>query len=214
MLLTVRLCPPGVTTWIGGTSTHLHLFAGASPPPAAPAGTALAPVDQDVCRGEFRAALAAMPADHRLDPGHQLFQRERLGDVIVRAQLQARDPVADRGAGADANERGVRLGAEGLEQLGTLVVGQHEVEQDDVWVPLPDELQPASRGLNRPDCVTLLSQPGSNRPREATVVFHQGNFPLNGHADGILPWNLRRSRRLGVTAEIQGPFLNKVCEAR
>src|SRR5207244_2814319 len=78
----------------------------------------------------------------------------------------------------------------------------------------PDALQPASRGLNRPDCVTLLSQPGSNRPREATVVFHQGNFPLNGHADGILPWNLRRSRRLGVTAEIQGPFLNKVCEAR
>src|SRR5207302_9347981 len=135
-------------------------------------------------------------------------------DVIVRAQLQASDPVADRGPGAAANQPRVRLSAESLEQLGTLVVGQHQVEQDDVRVPLPDELQPASRGLNRPDCVTLLSQPGCNRSREATVVFHQGNFPLNGHADGTLPWNLRRSRRLGVTAEIRAPFLNKVCEAR
>ena len=123
-----------------------------------------------------------MAADDRLDPRHQLFQGERLGDVVVGAKLEARDPVADRRAGADADESRVRLGPEGLEQLWTVVVGEHQVEEHDVGVPFPNELQPPASRLDRTDCVAFLTEPGGDRPREAPVVLHEGDLPLDGHA--------------------------------
>src|SRR5690242_14040406 len=69
----------------------------------------VAEVDDDVARDQARPALAPMAADDRLDASHELLEREGLGDVVVGALLQARDPVADRRLGADAHERGVGL---------------------------------------------------------------------------------------------------------
>src|SRR5207302_3272446 len=91
-----------------------------------------------------------------------------------------------------------------LEQLGPIVVGQHQVEQHDVRVPLAHELQPAARRLHGADGIAFLSQPGGDGPRQAPVIFHQGALPLDGHADGILPWNLRRSEPRTATAEFAG----------
>src|SRR6266550_889983 len=178
-------------------------------PPAAPCPS-LAEVDDHVAGREFRAAFAAMPADHGLNPSHQLFEGEWLGQVVVRAHLQAGDPVADRRAGADSHESGVRLRAEGFEELRTFVVWEHQVEEHDVRIPLPDKVEPAAGRLNRPDGVAFLSQPGGDRPRQAPVVLHQGDFPLDGHADGILPWNLRSSWRCAVTAEFRSAFVTSV----
>ena len=39
---------------------------------------------------------AAPPAEHRLDPRHQLLERERLGDVVVSAGTEAADDVREQ----------------------------------------------------------------------------------------------------------------------
>src|SRR2546426_4084308 len=172
--------------------------------PAGAARAALAEVDHHVAGGEARTALAAMTPDYSFDARHQLFERERLGHVIVSPELQTRDAVADGRLGADSDQRGVRLRPKGLEQLGPIVVGQHQVEQHDVRVPLAHELQAAARRLHGADGIAFLSQPGGDGPRQAPVIFHQGDLPLDGHADGILPWNLRRSEPRTATAEFSG----------
>src|SRR5207237_235607 len=118
-------------------------------------------------RDEPQAALAPVPADHGFDASHQLLERKRLGDVVIGAELEARDPVADRGAGADAYERGVGLRPEALEEVGAVVVGQHQVQEHDVRIPFPDQLQAPPGGLHRTDRVALLAEAGGDRPRQA-----------------------------------------------
>src|SRR6266852_4247655 len=115
----------------------------AEPAPSALSDT-LAQVKRDVTNHKARAAVASMAADDRLHASHQLFKSEGLTDIIIRAKLQARDAVADGCFGADADQRGIGFGAECLKQLGPVVVGQHEVEEDDIGIPLTYELQAGS----------------------------------------------------------------------
>src|SRR5229473_4992691 len=60
--------------------------------PAPSFGGALAQVEGHVANHQPRVAVASVPADDRLDAGHQLLERERLRDIIVGAHLQAGDP--------------------------------------------------------------------------------------------------------------------------
>src|SRR5260370_28157458 len=114
-----------------------------------PLGDALAQVKRNVTDHEARAAIAPVAADDRLHASHQLFESEGLTDIIVGAELQARDAVADGCFGADADQRGVGFGAECLEKLGPVVVGQHEVEEADIGIPLTYELPAAVGGVCR-----------------------------------------------------------------
>src|SRR5712664_601087 len=63
--------------------------------PPSPLGDALTQVKRDVTDHEPRAAVASMAPDDRFHASHQLLQSERLPDIIIGAQLQARDAVAD-----------------------------------------------------------------------------------------------------------------------
>ena len=65
---------------------------------------------------------------------------ERLGDVVVRPQLQAEDPVHLGGAGGqhqDRDRRGRRIAPEDLADLQAVHLRQHEVEDDEVGPVLP-----------------------------------------------------------------------------
>src|SRR2546428_1516547 len=66
---------------------------------------ALAQVHHHVACGESRTALATMTPDHGFDTRHQLFERERLGHVIVSAELPTRDPGTHGRLGADPDPR-------------------------------------------------------------------------------------------------------------
>src|SRR2546430_2165790 len=128
----------------GGQNAELD--AGETELAVAAGGATFAEIDDDIARGQTGTTFTAMAPDHSLDAGHQLFECERLGDVIVRAELQPGDAVADGGARADSNQRGVSLRPEGLEQLGAFVIGQHQVEKHDVAVPI---------ALSAPSAATL-----------------------------------------------------------
>ena len=71
----------------------------------------------------------ARPAEHGPDAGHQLRRPERLGQVIVRAGVQAGDPVGLGRAGGEHDHRDLALPPNQAEQLEAVQPGHHHVEE-------------------------------------------------------------------------------------
>ena len=67
-----------------------------------------------------------------LNPGDQLPHAEGLGDVIVRAQLQAQDLVHLVAFGGKHDDGGIRRGGSALQtaaNLHAVNTGQHDIQQ-------------------------------------------------------------------------------------
>ena len=91
-------------------------------------------------RGERRPD----PAQHRAHARDQLVERERLGDVVVGAHVEAVQAVAlldPRGEHDHRQIRGRRLAAQLAAELEAGHVRQHPVEQDQVRRALGDQRQ-------------------------------------------------------------------------
>ena len=77
--------------------------------------------------------VAVGPPQERLDPAHQLAQAERLGQVVVRAELEADDLVDLVVAGGQDEDRRLRAGgAQPAQDLEAVDAGQPDVEHDEV----------------------------------------------------------------------------------
>jgi hypothetical protein len=68
-------------------------------------------------------------AQERVDARQQLAERERLGEVVVGAGVEAGDAILDAAArGEDQDQRRVAGGAQAAQQLAAVLVGKAEVE--------------------------------------------------------------------------------------
>ena len=73
------------------------------------------------------------PPQHRLDPRQQLAQRERLGHVVVGAELEPEHLVAFVAARGQQQHRGLAVARPQLaQQFEPARAGQHHVEHDEV----------------------------------------------------------------------------------
>src|SRR5919204_4739130 len=86
-------------------------------------------------------------AQQRAHAAPKLADRERLGDVVVRAELEPDDLVELVVAGREHDDRNLALGAQALADLEAVELGQHQVEHDEVDV------------LFREACERLLAVP-------------------------------------------------------
>ena len=110
------------------------------------------PVDRDRLLG---------PAEQRPDPRRQLAQAERLGHVVVGAELEPDHLVQLGILGREHHDRHARLGADDPADLDPRQLGEHQVEQDEVGTFGPEPGQglatvgrrddPESVGLERVD---------------------------------------------------------------
>ena len=73
-------------------------------------------------------------------PRQQLAEAERLGDVVVRPELEPDDLVHLRALGGQHQDRHARFGANDPAHLGATQLGQHEVQQDEVRPVAPERL--------------------------------------------------------------------------
>ena len=76
--------------------------------------------------------LAFVAAQHGTQPGEQFGHRERLGHVVVGADVQRADLVAGTGPAGQHDDRRVVPPAQFDDHLGAVDVGQAEVEDDRV----------------------------------------------------------------------------------
>ncbi len=98
------------------------------------------PEDEGLVVGPQRVAGAA--AQDAGDPGHDLARAERLGDVVVRAELEPDDTahlVVE--GGEEDDRRPVTGGAQRPAHLDPVELGQADVEQDDVGPALADDVE-------------------------------------------------------------------------
>ena len=111
-------------------------------------------------------------AAQRPHPGGQLAEGERLGEVVVRAELQALDAVADVAGGGEHQHPG---GHAELDDLAADVVAVDErevaVEHDHVVVVDPDALQGGGAVVHDVDGHGLPAQSGGHRIGEQLLVL-------------------------------------------
>ena len=96
-------------------------------------------------RGGCRGA-----AQHGFDPGNKLHNAEGLAEVIVRAVVQPLDDVDLAGFGRDHDDRRCgagRVGAQLSQNLVAVLVGQHDVQNDEVGPPAAQRRPEAGRVL-------------------------------------------------------------------
>ena len=104
---------------------------------------------------------------------HHLTELE--GDDLVGDARDQRHVVFDHDQGR------IGLGPEGLEQLGAVAVRQHQVEQDHVGVPLPNQLEALHGRGRQAHGISVFAQARRDRPRQAAIILDQGDLPANRH---------------------------------
>src|SRR3954453_17912287 len=192
----------------GEVAQDLELGGGQPDPPVPTLDSAALEVDDEVAVADHAAAggvreVAVRAPEQRPDPTEQLAQRERLGDVVVRPELQADhlvEFVAPRGQEQPGCLRARR--AQAPQDLEAVDAGKLDVEDDEVG------------GLGRREGESLLSRPrdadlvtlGLERvldaPRNGELVFddEDGGHPAMLHAAARRPFSgrLRNRRRRGA----------------
>ena len=111
--------------------------------------------------------LGRRAAQQSLEPGQQLARLERLGQVVVGADLQADDAVHGFAARREHQQRQAAragFGAQLAREVQPVAVGQHQVQQQRVVAAVAQQVAP---GLERACTVHLEAV-------AAQVVAHHG----------------------------------------
>ena len=132
-------------------------------------------VEAQVGEGERLVGVVLVGYDapqQRAQPGQQLLQRERLGEVVVGAGVEALDPVTDGVAGGQHQDGYVVPGgAQRPGGLDAVEPGHHHVHHDDVRA---DPADPGQRlgpvGRQRDGVPVELERPPQRLPDRLVVV--------------------------------------------
>ena len=88
-----------------------------------------------------RARTRLRPPQHRFHSRHELSRAERLDHVVVGAHLQSDDAVGLLAARGEHDDRHVGVLAEYAADLEAVEDGEHQVEHDEVRVPVLRDLE-------------------------------------------------------------------------
>jgi hypothetical protein len=112
-------------------------------------------------------------------PRDDLFEAERLGDVVVPAGRQPGDPVLDGVLGGEEEDRHVgQFTAQPSEHGQPVHVGQHHVEHDGVGPEVARGLDGARAVTGTPDLPSLIAQGHGQQLGDRHLVVH------HKHSDG------------------------------
>jgi hypothetical protein len=118
-------------------------------------------------------------ADQSAQPGDDLLQAERLGDVVVPAGGQPGDAVLDRVLGGQEQHRHVRqVAAQPPQHAQTVHVRQHHVQHDGVGPELAGGLDGAVPVPGAADLPALVAQGHGQQLGDGQLVVH------HKHPDG------------------------------
>ena len=125
--------------------------------------------DGVVRAGEVAAGAAAQ---ERADAGDELAHAERLGKVVVPADLQAHHLVELRVARRQEQHRHGGLGAQAATQLVAVHAGQHDIEHEQVVGVLRRQSQGLLAIVYHVGVETLLLQGVADEFRDGRLVVH------------------------------------------
>ncbi len=113
-------------------------------------------------------------ADERPHPDPQLRHLERLGQVVVRADLEPADPVLQGGAsGQHQDRRRIAAPPERLAHLPAVDAGEHQVQDDGGILPLSGQRQRLDAVAGPIDGVARLLQALPGPTGEGRFIFDE-----------------------------------------
>jgi hypothetical protein len=122
-------------------------------------------------------AGAARPAQDRTHAQRQLTRAEGLGDVVVRAGLEADQAVGLVAEGGQHDHRDRPLGAQPAAHLEAVHAGQHEVEDDEVGWLLGHPAQRLVAVVHALDRVPVPHEVTPDNVRHGGIVVDNDNPP-------------------------------------
>src|SRR5947208_1402057 len=168
---------------------------------AAHANRALGGVDLEVDDLQGRLLLERLGARHpRAAQGGpharpELAQRERLGDVVVGAELEAEDLVDLLGLRREHDDRDGRARAQPPAHLEPVHLAHHHVEHDEVQGRLGEALQRLPAVVGAYDLVAvLLEREAEQRLDRLLVVDEEDAWRAIGHVQHTVPLRMLNLR--------------------
>ncbi len=163
-------------------------------PPALEVDDQVLVADDPATGGVREVAIGA--AQERLDPAQELAQPERLGQVVVGAELEADDLVDLVVAGGQHEDRHLGAGrADAPKRLEPIDAGQAHVEHDEVGRLAGRDLQALLAGLGDADVVALLLEGVLDPASDGVLVFDDQDRGC--HAPDTTPWrSIERAGRI------------------
>jgi hypothetical protein len=162
----------GAAAGVGDQAAHVQGQA------ASPDGLTRAvghPVRGDTVRGDTVRGGSPRP-DPQPDPGQQLGQRERLGQVVLRAALQARHLGGHVGQAGQHEDGLVRAGGQHpLQDLVPLHPGHDQIQDDQVVAAVPGQPQRVGSAGREVGPVTRRVQRAPDEGTDARLVVGDQN---------------------------------------
>jgi len=123
----------------------------------------------------------ASPSECRLDPGEELGEADRLGDVVVGAGEQPADAIGLVAPGRDGDDRDVGRRSDLLDESPALEAGQVQVEEDEIRFPVPDPPQRHVAVVDHHGRQAVTGEPEGDELGELSVVLDDEDLGLLGH---------------------------------
>ena len=118
--------------------------------------------------------LRGRAAHERAQPRQQLAEVERLGQVVVGADVEAADAVADLAARGEHEDRRPAVAlAQRAADLEAVAAREHHVEDDGVVLPHRGLHERGVAVAGHVDRVALVAQPALDGPRQLRVVLDE-----------------------------------------
>jgi len=114
-----------------------------------------------------------LPAENSPHTRQKFAGVERLGQIVVGADLQPHDTIDIFSAGGQEHDADARLLANSLEYVEAVHSGQHDVEQNQSPWPLPRCLQTGIASMRRLYAKSMLAQILREHPAKFHIIVDQ-----------------------------------------
>ena len=122
--------------------------------------------------GDVERAVAAGTTEQRLQTSGKLDERERFGEVVVAAGVEAGDPVDERvSSGEEEDGRLDAARAQRLAEVAAVAVGEADVDHERVWCRLLDPVEQLRTGCEAFNGEAFLAQAARENGTQLVVVF-------------------------------------------
>ena len=126
---------------------------------------------EDQTAGLGLVVLAARAAQNGLDSCQQLLHFEGLGEIVVRALLQALHLVVRLALGREHDDGGLAVLPDGAQDAPAVHHGQHDIEQHQIGPELPEQIKSLSAVGGDAGVVALLFEIHLHKLGDIRIVF-------------------------------------------
>ena len=126
--------------------------------------------------GSRQARLAA--SQHRADARKQFAQPERLGKVVVRAELEANDAIHFIAAMTRRyDDRHIRARSNRAQQIQSIVLAQLQIKDNKIWLVGEMSCRAVAIG-RRDDAHAVLGEIILDHPANGTIVLNEEHLRM------------------------------------